>query len=122
MAKLKTLKPRINVIENKRIKHLNSETMRVSGGTRVKLKRLIYIRDGGHCCMCKRVVGLHDSELDHRMALQFGGDNEESNLWTLCNDCHKEKSSREASTGQPDIEALNAVPNKQSKKDKTVII
>lgn len=56
--------------------------------------------------MCQRVVDLHDSELDHRIALQFGGDNDESNLWTLCIECHSGKSSREAAACQPDAEAL----------------
>lgn len=62
--------------------------------------------------MCGRVVDLHDSELDHRIALQFGGDNETTNLWTLCIECHSGKSSREAAAGQPDAEALkHSVPS-----------
>jgi hypothetical protein len=70
------------------------------------LKRRIYARDSGHCCMCNRVVDLTDSELDHRIALQFGGDNSERNLWTLCTECHAGKSAREVATGQPDEQAL----------------
>ncbi|HAZ8272824.1 MULTISPECIES: HNH endonuclease [Citrobacter] len=106
MAKLTTLKPRLKAIDTRRIKPVYGENRRISGSARVGLKRRIYVRDGGHCCMCNRVVDLHDSELDHRLALQFGGDNDESNLWTLCIDCHSGKSAREASTGQPDGEAL----------------
>lgn len=106
MAKLTTLKPRLKAIDTRRIKPVYGENRRISGSARVGLKRRIYVRDGGHCCMCNRVVDLHDSELDHRVALQFGGDNDESNLWTLCIDCHSGKSTREASTGQPDGEAL----------------
>lgn len=106
MAKLTTLKPRLKAIDTRRIKPMYGENRRISGSARVGLKRRIYVRDGGHCCMCNRVVDLHDSELDHRVALQFGGDNDESNLWTLCIDCHSGKSAREASTGQPDGEAL----------------
>ena len=106
MAKLTTLKPRLKAIDTRRIKTVYGENRRISGSARVGLKRRIYVRDGGHCCMCNRVVDLHDSELDHRLALQFGGDNDESNLWTLCIDCHSGKSAREASTGQPDGETL----------------
>lgn len=106
MSSLKTLQPRLKAIDTRRIKPVYGENRRISGSARVGLKRRIYVRDGGHCCMCNRVVDLHDSELDHRVALQFGGDNDESNLWTLCIDCHSGKSSREASTGQPDGEAL----------------
>lgn len=106
MSRLKTLQPRLKAIDTRRIKPVYGENRRISGSARVGLKRRIYVRDGGHCCMCNRVVDLHDSELDHRVALQFGGDNDESNLWTLCIDCHSGKSAREASTGQADGEAL----------------
>ncbi|UUX52702.1 HNH endonuclease [Citrobacter youngae] len=112
MSRLKTLQPRLKAIDTRRIKPAYGESRRISGSARVGLKRRIYVRDGGHCCMCSRIVDLHDSELDHRVALQFGGDNDESNLWTLCIDCHSGKSAREASTGQPDEEAMkHAVAN-----------
>lgn len=111
MAKLTTLKPRLKVIDTRRIKPVYGEQRRISGSARVGLKRRIWVRDAGHCCMCSRAVDLHESELDHRIALQFGGDNSERNLWTLCTDCHAGKSAREAAAGQPDEEALkHAVP------------
>lgn len=106
MSKLTTLKPRLKAIDTRRIKPIYGEQRRISGSARVGLKRRIYARDSGHCCMCNRVVDLTDSELDHRIALQFGGDNSESNLWTLCTECHAGKSAREAATGQPDEQAL----------------
>lgn len=111
MVKLTTLKPRLKVVDTRRIKPVHSETRRVSGSARVGLKRRIFVRDDGRCCMCGCIVDLHDSELDHRVALQFGGDNTEGNLWTLCVPCHAGKSARETQAGQPDIEALrHAVP------------
>lgn len=121
MSKLKTLQPRLKAIDTRRIKPVYGEHRRVSGSARVGLKRRIYVRDSGHCCMCRRVVDLYDSELDHRVALQFGGDNEEANLWTLCIGCHSKKSAREASTGQPDAEALKHSVPKES-NDGPVII
>ncbi|EJD4303936.1 TPA: HNH endonuclease, partial [Escherichia coli] len=30
------------------------------------------------------------------------GGNEETNLWTLCTECHRQKSAREAASGMPD--------------------
>lgn len=111
MAKLTTLKPRLKVIDTRRIKPVYGEQRRISGSVRVGLKRRLWVRDGGHCCMCSRAVDLHESELDHRIALQFGGDNTERNLWTLCKECHAGKSAREAATASPDDEALkHAVP------------
>ncbi|HBQ6911556.1 TPA: HNH endonuclease [Klebsiella pneumoniae] len=112
MAKLTTLKPRLKVIDTRRIKPVYGEHLRISGGARVSLKRRIWVRDSGQCCMCSRVVDLHESELDHRIALQFGGDNSEQNLWTLCTECHAGKSAREAAGGQPDEEALkHSIPD-----------
>lgn len=122
MSKLKTLQPRLKAIDTRRIKPIYGEHRRVSGSARVSLKRRIYVRDGGHCCMCKRVVDLHDSELDHRIALQFGGDNDESNLWTLCIECHSGKSSRETSTNQPDSEALKHSVPQDNSQDGIVIL
>jgi len=122
MGKLKTLRPRLKAIDTRRIKPVYGENRRISGSARVGLKRRIYVRDGGHCCMCGRVVDLHDSELDHRIALQFGGDNDERNLWTLCVVCHSGKSSREAASDQPDSEALkHSVPHDKS-QDGIVIL
>lgn len=111
MAKLTTLKPRLKVIDTSRIKPVYGEQRRINGSARVGLKRRIWVRDSALCCMCSRAVDLHESELDHRVALQFGGDNSERNLWTLCIECHARKSAREAAGGLPDEEALkHAVP------------
>lgn len=122
MSKLKTLQPRLKAIDTRRIKPIFGEHRRISGSARVARKRSIYVRDGGHCCMCGRVVDLHDSELDHRIALQFGGDNSWKNLWTLCIECHTGKSSREAASNQPDSEALkHSVPHDKS-QDGIVIL
>ena len=102
MAELRTLQSRIKTLNTRRVNILKGEQRRVSGSARVSLKRHIWLRDAGHCCLCGRVVDLCDSELDHRIALQFGGGNEETNLWTLCTECHRQKSAREAAGGMPD--------------------
>jgi 5-methylcytosine-specific restriction endonuclease McrA len=36
-------------------------------------------------------------EVDHRLPLSYGGNNEISNLWLLCIDCHKAKTTAERS-------------------------
>ncbi|EMB7605782.1 HNH endonuclease, partial [Escherichia coli] len=73
MAVLRTLPGRIKTLNTRRINVLKGEQRRVSGSARVSLKRRIWLRDAGHCCLCGCVVDLCDSELDHRIALQFGG-------------------------------------------------
>lgn len=102
MAELRTLQSRIKTLNTRRVNILKGEQRRVSGSARVSLKRHIWLRDAGQCRLCGRVVDLCDSELDHRIALQFGGGNEETNLWTLCTECHRQKSVREAASGMPD--------------------
>ncbi|HAH3691469.1 TPA: HNH endonuclease [Escherichia coli] len=102
MAVLRTLPGRIKTLNTQRINVLKGEQRRVSGSARVSLKRRIWRRDAGHCCLCGCVVDLCDSELDHRIALQFGGGNEEMNLWTLCTECHRQKSVSETASGMPD--------------------
>lgn len=106
MSKLTTLQPRLKVIDTRKIKPVTGEIRRISGNTRLALKRRLYGRDGGRCCMCARVVDLDESELDHRVALQFGGSNDESNMWTLCTGCHRAKSAREAASHAPDDVAM----------------
>ena len=56
MSKLKTLQPRLKAIDTRRIKPVYGEHRRVSGSARVSLKRRIYVRDGGHCCMTASLI------------------------------------------------------------------
>lgn len=79
MAKLTTLKLRLNVMDTRRIKPVYGESRRISDSAWVGLKRRIWVRDGAHCCMCSRAIDLHERELDHRVALGFSGDNTERN-------------------------------------------
>jgi len=51
-------------------------------------KNYVKNRDGNKCVICSCTVKL---EVDHRRALMNGGDNSVSNLFTLCDDCHKDK-------------------------------
>lgn len=83
--------------------------IRMTSTDRANMKRAIYTRDGGRCCLCKKVVSLHGSNLDHRVGLQFGGSHDESNQWTLCIPCHVDKTNRERRLNEPDAVSL-AVP------------
>ena len=59
------------------------------------LRRLVYKRDGGECVLCKR----HQDawQMDHTIAIHNGGPIFAlSNLRTLCVECHKRKTSEEA--------------------------
>lgn len=52
------------------------------------IKRDIRRRDGNCCVICGSAVKL---EVDHMRALMNGGSNSPTNLATLCDDCHTEK-------------------------------
>lgn len=51
-------------------------------------KRKTISRDGGRCVVCGSTSKL---EVDHKVALMNGGTNAESNLATLCDECHVAK-------------------------------
>lgn len=57
MPELRTLQSRIKTLNTQRVNILKSEQRRVSGSARVSLKRNIWLRDAGQCCLCGRVVG-----------------------------------------------------------------
>lgn len=57
-----------------------------------KLRYRILMRDSSICQRCGAKasdgVKLH---VDHKIPVEFGGDNSESNLWTLCEPCNEGK-------------------------------
>ena len=110
MAKLRTLKPRLNAINTQRLKPMAKNAGRLDGAALYRMKRIAYARDLGCCCLCRKVIDYRLSELDHRIALQFGGSNDVGNLWTLCPACHARKTADERRTGAPSLEALAFEP------------
>ena len=53
-----------------------------------KTKQEVKARDGNCCLVCGST---HQLEVDHRIALMNGGSNSVSNLGTLCESCHNQK-------------------------------
>ena len=52
-----------------------------------EIRQIILERDNNKCVKCEE-PGL---EIDHIVAKRLGGTDEEANLQTLCNECHKAK-------------------------------
>jgi len=98
----------VGVIDTRRVTPLRTDARRITGAALQNLRRLIYARDGGRCRLCGCAVEFNAYELDHRVALQFGGSNDTANLWALCKPCHVAKSAREIASQAPDVEALAA--------------
>lgn len=53
-----------------------------------RIRFQIFKRDGYRCRICGKDGEL---EIDHKIPVASGGDNSESNLWTLCFDCNRGK-------------------------------
>lgn len=51
------------------------------------LRNLVYSLDGGMCRMCGRRYGVH-LDIHHVIYRSEGGPHEQSNLITLCSECH----------------------------------
>jgi len=56
-------------------------------------RRLILEKQGNMCAgaNCKLTMSGRAYDIDHKISIQFGGDNQESNLQALCADCHRKK-------------------------------
>ena len=96
MAKLNMLKPRVSSANVAQVSHV-SETSRVRGSRWVAIRKSVMRRDKGLCqqCLSEGRVTLAE-EVDHMTPLHAGGHaTDESNLVSLCKECHKAKSDRE---------------------------
>ncbi|WP_316886413.1 HNH endonuclease [Ralstonia thomasii] len=66
---------------------------RITGSAGVRQRKRIRERDNYHCKKCG--VPVLKGEVDHKVPLEEGGSNDDSNLWLLCDECHKEKTARD---------------------------
>lgn len=64
------------------------------------VKRQVAAAQGWRCVVCRELLPAA-YEVDHRVALQFGGTNHPSNLQALCRDCHGQKTIVESATTCP---------------------
>lgn len=68
---------------------------RITGAAGVAQRKRIRVRDNYTCqnVSCRRAVRV--GEVDHIVALDDGGTNDDSNLHLLCIPCHKEKTAKD---------------------------
>lgn len=86
--KLNQLKHNVNMTPQ-------TKRMLNSGGTKKRCvsetkKKYVASKQGWKCNMCGKQLN-HTFQVDHKLDLQFGGDNSVENLAALCNNCHAEK-------------------------------
>lgn len=69
------------------------QTPILSRGVNIKTRAAVLNRAYGKCQMCGRSIAKHDITLvvDHKIPIDWGGSNDEDNLWALCEDCNAGK-------------------------------
>lgn len=66
-----------------------------------KLRKVILARDCGLCQPCQaKGLTTQGRTVDHRVPKAEGGSDDPSNLQTICDDCHRVKTSEEARRGR----------------------
>lgn len=75
-----------------------SQQNRIRGSAWMAIRARILQRDSGLCQICKAAGRLTmATEVDHRVPLEDGGSNDDSNLDSVCQPCHAIKTAEEAS-------------------------
>lgn len=81
-----------------------------------RLRVAILHRDNYRCCMCG--YGASDGkklEVDHKTPVDFGGTNDEENLWTTCTDCNQGKKNLFDDSRQNEIHELMNLSSAQKR-------
>jgi hypothetical protein len=73
-----------NIQEKQKFKRVVSETK----------KKYVAYQQNWKCGNCQTQLD-HTFEIDHKIRLEYGGDNEVTNLIALCRNCHGRKTARE---------------------------
>ena len=93
---LKTLKPRLAVLNTNRVRVLDTKagaTERMTGRAWMKVRREVLAEGLFACVDCARVSA--SNQIDHDTPLEQGGSHDKANLKIRCVDCHKAKTNRE---------------------------
>ena len=86
-------------------------------------ERKEFLRKNPYCSQCCKKIELSTMEIDHKLRLADGGDNQDSNLQALCKKCHFTKSqdeqealsvSKTHSSYNAEVEAIMENPLSQS--------
>lgn len=97
MARLQTLKPRVNTVSTMRVGMANvGEIKRTRGSVWMAIRERIIRRDKGLCQECQRNGRLSEAtQIDHITPLHRGGQDNDANLEALCKGCHDAKTAAE---------------------------
>ncbi len=73
--------------------HGKTAAQRGYGAQWRKVRKVVLVRDDYLCCVCGRRGA---TEVDHITPKSLGGSDSVDNLQAICSDCHRKKSSQEA--------------------------
>lgn len=98
--KLQMLRPNVATLPSQGVQVAKPPgTQRVRGRALQEIRERILRRDGGICrCEdCQRTGALKEAqEVEHRVPLWAGGQEDDANRYAIASDCHKAKTAREA--------------------------
>lgn len=98
---LTTLKPRLATLKTSSIQVLDIKagaTERVRGRKWMNTRSRVALAHGYRCAGCGLTWIPGRDQIDHKVPLEQGGSNEDSNLQPLCDECHKAKTAEEQRT------------------------
>ncbi|GAP66805.1 HNH endonuclease family protein [Mizugakiibacter sediminis] len=97
MARLKTLKPRLQAMDTLRRPMAPSMSERRMAGRKLQERRLSIWARSPHCARCGTLTSYPNGfELDHVVPLHQGGEDSEANCQVLCGGCHARKTAEDA--------------------------
>lgn len=97
MARLRTLKPRLQEFKGREISSLPTPSeKRTKGRKRQDMRLRVWTKAMAICAGCGRTCDYDSWHMDHVIPLWKGGDDLESNMQVLCLPCHADKTAKEA--------------------------
>lgn len=100
--KLQPLEQRVRVADLSPVSRPSARThrpgsaeLRISGRALQARNDRIRMRDLCTCRACGHVTATHEGEVDHRIPLSRGGNDDDENLQWLCKPCHRAKTKQE---------------------------
>ncbi|SDK67682.1 5-methylcytosine-specific restriction enzyme A [Pseudomonas delhiensis] len=97
MARLRTLKPRLQEFKGREVRSLPTPSeKRTTGRKRQEMRLRVWTKAMAFCAGCGRTCDYDSWHMDHVIPLWKGGDDLESNMQVLCIPCHADKTAKEA--------------------------
>lgn len=99
MARLRTIKPRLQEVQGRQIRQAPTLSERRMTGRKLQERRLrVWSRDP-HCAHCGKLCEFPEGfELDHKVPLFQGGEDTDENCQVLCfgpDGCHAKKTAQD---------------------------